>query len=885
MTQTAPTRPRHGPRLGRRLGVEEEFHLVDRQTRRLAPRAPELLELLADDTYVAEMQRCVVEINTDVVDDLRGLRTELITRRARLVEAATDLGLGIVAAGAVPIALPSELKVTEAPRYRRMLADYQLLARDQLICGTQVHVDVADRDEAVVVGNRVAAFLPTLLALSASSPYRWDGADTGYASSRTLVWQPWPTTGLSSFAESAADFDRLVAQLQDTGVITDPGMIYFDVRPSSKIATVELRICDSCPSVDTIVLIAGLFRALVDREARAHHEGRPAPGFDRTVGRAAVWRAARSGLEEDLVDVEQARARPAGEVVRDLVASLEDDLRANGDWESVRELSETVLLAGSSAARQRRALRRRGHLTDVVDLLIAETSSAEIAPVPDVRAEAMLEGYAPAPDAAPSPLTWYDEAVADDGSPRPAYGRVLQGLARLGPGALRHRDARIEDLQRADGITFKVVGESTPRVFPLDVVPRLVGAEDWDVITRGAGQRTRALDLFIRDVYGSQEIVSDGILPEELLDRAPGYRSSGLLGGRGVRAHINGLDLVCDRAGGWKVLEDNLRIPSGVAYAMWNRRITQQFLPELGTPADLLAVDTVPAQLRETLLASAPPRAGDDPQLVVLTSGPDDSAYSEHAHLAATMGVPLVRPEDLSVEGAQLWRHARGRRMPVHVLYARMDEDMFMSSLGADGMPLRAGLIDSLHRGTLTVANAFGNGVGDDKAVYAYVPAMIEYYLGEKPILASVPTWVCAERDQRDHVLAHLDELVTKPIDGYGGIGVLIGPDASEEQLEDRRADLGRHPEKFIAQELVGLSTHPTFDGSALRPHHIDLRVFAHLRPDGRAGTTSVVMPAALTRCGAAGSKIVNSSAGGGCKDTWILSGSTAGPRSGEVRA
>ena len=886
-TGTVP-QPAHGvpdaPAAPRRLGVEEEFHLVDRVTRRLAPRAPELLDLLSsEDCYVAEMQQCVVETNTAVVDDLPALRNELIARRTRLAEAAAQLGLGIVAAGAVPLALPSEMSLTRAPRYRRMLADYQLLAREQLICGTQVHVDVADRDEAVAVANRVAPHLPTLLALSASSPYGSTGSDTGYASARTLVWQRWPTTGLASQTESAQDFDAMVAQLVDSGVITDPGMIYFDVRPSSQAPTLELRICDSCPSVDTIVLVAGLFRALVDREARARRDGIPAPEVLPVLGRAAVWRAARSGLEEDLVDVERARSRPARDVVHDLVASLEDDLRANGDWDTVRDLAESVLLAGSSAARQRRALRRRGRLTDVVDLLVAETSNAAIQALAPDGPDAILAAYLPTPaqevaarDGAPAPA-WYDEAVAADGTPREIYAGILGQLAALGPAALRHRDSRIEDLQRADGVTFKVVGHATPRVFPLDVVPRVVTAADWDTICRGAGQRTRALDHFIRDVYGSQAIVADGIVPEELLDRAPGYRSSGLLGGRGIRAHINGLDLVSDAPGRWCVLEDNLRIPSGIAYAMWNRDISRHFLPELPAPAGLLGVEEVPAMLLETLRASAPARGGDDPRVVVLTSGPEDSAYSEHSQLAASMGVPLVRPEDLVVDGAQLMRRSAGHSHPVHVVYARMDEDMLFSSAGADGVELRAGLIDGLHRGTLTIANALGNGVADDKAIYAYVPKMIEYYLGETPILTSVPTYVCAEREQRDHVLAHLDELVTKPIDGFGGVGVLIGPDASEAQLQERREDLTRQPEKFIAQEVVGLSTHPTFDGAALRPHHVDLRVFAHLRPGPDGGPArSVVMPAALTRCGAAGSKIVNSSAGGGSKDTWIL-GPSAG--------
>ncbi|GAB97027.1 carboxylate-amine ligase [Kineosphaera limosa] len=877
MTQTAADPAAAAPdRTSRRkLGVEEEFHLVDTATRRLAPRAPELLDQLQDAwgaTYVAEMQRCVVEMNSDVVDDLDGLRFELIRRRETLGQAASQLGLSTVAAGTVPLSLPGELDLTSAPRYRRMLADYQLLARDQLICGTQIHVDVADRDEAVAIGRRIAPHLPTLLALSASSPYSHDGRDTGYASSRTLVWQRWPTTGLATRAKTAADYDRLVNDLIATGVITDPGMIYFDIRPSHHVDTIELRICDSCPSVDTIVLIAGLFRALVDREAQHRLEGVPPLDFAASLGRAAIWRAARSGLEEDLVDVEGRTHRRAAEVVHALVESLRPQLDANGDWETVSTLTDSVLLAGSSASRQRRAHRRRGDLSDVVDLLIAETAARQT--LTEATPRGMFAGYEPPVVAAGLPPRPHglDEAIDSDGRARPTYTDLMATLERLGPSSLRHREARIEDLQRADGVTFKVTGQQGSRVLPLDLVPRIVEPADWEHIRAGAVQRSIALDAFLRDVYGDQQIVADGVVPAETLDRAPGFRSSGMIAGRGVRAHINGLDLVRDGNGRWCVIEDNLRIPSGIAYAIWNRSLIHRFLPEIATPANLLDVEVVPGLLHETLLAASPPRAADTPGIAVLTEGVDNSAYAEHRLLAERMGVALVTPEVLSVENAQLYVTTNRGRTPLHVLYARMDEDMLLSSTGADGQPLRAGVIEALHRGTLCIANAFGNGVADDKAVYAYVPAMIEYYLGEQPILANVPTFVCAEREQRDHVLAHLESLVTKPIDGYGGSGVLIGPDASDAQLAERREELEMHPEQFIAQEVVQLSTHPTFDGTSFRPHHIDLRTFVHLRSQGR-GTQpeGVVMPAALTRVAAAGSKIVNSSAGGGCKDTWVL--------------
>jgi len=286
----------------RTLGAEEEFHLVDLKTRRLTARAPELLAELSAQ-YVAELQRCVVETNTGVVDSLEGLRDELAHDRRVLIATAAELGIGVVAAGTVPLAVPAEMHVTKTPRYRQMLADYQLLAREQLICGTQVHVGVADRDEAVEVAHRVAAYLSALLALSASSPFASDGSDTGYSSMRTLVWQRWPTTGPAAPVQSAEEYDDLVGELVASGVITDAGMVYFDVRPSNSAPTVELRVCDSCPSLDTVVLIAGLFRALVERELAALRAGARGRILSPVLGRAALWRAARSGLEGELVDV------------------------------------------------------------------------------------------------------------------------------------------------------------------------------------------------------------------------------------------------------------------------------------------------------------------------------------------------------------------------------------------------------------------------------------------------------------------------------------------------------------------------------------------------------------------------------------------------------
>ena len=861
----------------RTLGAEEEFHLVDLKTRRLTARAPELLAEL-DENYVAELQRCVVETNTQVVDSLDGLRGEIIRHRTVLVDTAAALGMGVVAAGAVPLAVPAEMQVTKTPRYRQMLADYQLLAREQLICGTQVHVGVASRDTAVAVAYRVAAYLPTLLALSTSSPFASDGSDTGYSSMRTLVWQRWPTTGLAAPVQSAKEYDELVNDLVASGVIADAGMVYFDVRPANAAPTLELRLCDSCPLVDTVLLIAGIFRALVEREAEAAQAGIEPTILSPAVGRAALWRAARSGLEGELVDVSGPVSRPAAEVVSGLVAALRPQLEQTGDWETVSELSRQALIVGTSSARQRRALRRRGRLTDVVDQLIAETAGCGQTSAAVVSDDpTLLFGYHPgvkpvAVLAGGDLEDSYDEAVDTDGRPRRHYRTVLDTIAQLGVAQLRSREAGIEQEQRADNVTFRVSGQSRAQLFPVDLVPRMVAAQEWGQLSEGLAQRARALDAFLRDVYSEQAIVADGIIGVQALDRAPGFRSTGRLAGDTVRAHISGTDIVCDRAGRWMVLEDNLRVPSGLAYAIVNHQLLGKHIPELRPPAAIEDAGRAPEMLLETLRAAAPAHAPEDPVVAMLSAGWKDSAWFEHTFLAEEMDVPLVQPADLTVSDGKLVQHIGSNIRRIDVVYARMDEDMLLSSTGYDGAPLRPGLLAAIADGHLTIANALANGVADDKAIYAYVPAIIEYYLGEKPKLAQVPTWICAERDQRDFVLANLGDLVVKPIDGLGGSGVLIGPEASEAALDARRRELETQPERFIAQEAVNLSTHPTFDGDGLYPHHVDLRAFVHLRAGASGSVSAHVMPAALTRVASRGSRIVNSSSGGGSKVTWMLS-------------
>ncbi len=356
------------------IGVEEEFHTVSLTTRRLAAQADRVLEQLPVGKFSAELQQTTLEANSRPHACLADLAADIAGLRRAAIDAARQSGLGLVAAGTVPIADPGAGRVTADPRYEHMHSEYRTLVSEQLICALQVHVGVADRDLAVAVAHRVGPYLPALLALSASSRF-WAGMDTGYASYRTLIWRRWPTTGVAraGFA-SAAEYDQTVADLVRSAVITDPGMIYFDVRPSAHVPTLELRICDSCPRLPDVVLLAGLFRALVIREAEAAIAGRaPLPVRPELI-EAATWRAARSGLEGDLVDPATSSPVPAGRLIRRLLADLRPALESSGDWEQVSGLAEEALARGSSAARQSAAY-ASGGLEKVVDLLVEETQA------------------------------------------------------------------------------------------------------------------------------------------------------------------------------------------------------------------------------------------------------------------------------------------------------------------------------------------------------------------------------------------------------------------------------------------------------------------------------------------------------------------------------
>jgi carboxylate-amine ligase len=888
------------------VGVEEEFHILDLVTRQLVPRAGEILERLPPDRFTAELLKSVVETNSRPAVDLEDLRADLVDLRHRLALAAEPLGLGPVAAGTVPIVDTAILGISRDPRYLQMTEEYQILAREQVICGAQVHVDVADRDVAMAVVARVAQWLPMLLALSASSPF-WMGADSGYASMRTMVWQRWPTAGVAGPFQTAAEYDQLVADLVKSGVISDPGMVYFDVRPSAHLPTVELRICDACPDVDTVILIAGLFRGLVSHAIARIAAGEPVTPPRAELLRAATWRAARSGLEGDLVELTGAGPVPAEELLSRLMLEIRPDLEAAGDWDLMNGLAAAAIGRGSAAARARRSFLRRGLLTDVADLLLAETRQADRAPgapAPagtarpsgtgpgaagglgdaDRIAPTLLVGYQSRSDFQPA---GYDEVLDDAGSVRPQYRAVLRTLERLGPEALDERAGARDLEQSARGVVFRVAGEAQSRPFPFDLVPRIVEAGDWATLTDGLAQRVRALEAFLRDTYSRRFAVADGIVPDWAVGDSPGLRHSGrAVPPDAIRATVAGIDLVRDHTGRWLVLEDNLRVPSGVGYALEGRRLTRSALPELAPPSGILGLDGVPGLLRAALVDAAPAAVRGEPTLAVLTSGPDDSAHFEHLFLAEEMGVPLVEPADLLVDGdvvlivgragpagggrgkdggapASSGASAPGRR--VDVLYRRIDDDELLAAAGADGLPLGPGLLRAVRAGTLGLANAPGNGVADDKVVYAYVPRMISYYLGEQPLIDDVPTYVCGDPEQLDHVLTHLDELVVKPVDGYGGAGVLIGPHAEPHELTAARANILADPRRWIGQEVVSLSTHPTWSEGRLEPRAVDLRAFVY------QGSQIVVAPAALSRVAPAGSLVVNSSRGGGSKDTWLL--------------
>ncbi len=464
----------------------------------------------------------------------------------------------------------------------------------------------------------------------------------------------------------------------------------------------------------------------------------------------------------------------------------------------------------------------------------------------------------------------YSESLDARGAPRAAWHALMQWIDATGAAGMQARQLEAGLALHRDGVTFTIHGDGggAERAIPFDIVPRIITADEWDWLQRGLAQRVLALNLFLADIYGAQRIVHDKVVPAAgILDNAQ-YRGGmhGVAVPRGVFAAICGIDLVRTGERAFHVLEDNLRVPSGVSYMLENRRILGWLAPELFQRDRIAPIGHYPELLGQTLRELAP-RDADAPSLVVLTPGPFNSAYFEHAFLAQTIGAELVEGQDLFVDAGFVYMKTIRGPQRVDVIYRRIDDD-FLDPLAfrADSMLGVPGLFDAVRAGHVSLANAVGTGVADDKSVYPYVPAMIRYYLDQDPILPNVETWVLADPAQADHVLAHLDQLVVKEAQGAGGYGMLIGPKASRAEIDAFAARIRAHPERYIAQPTLALSTCPTLVAEGLAPRHVDLRPYV------LHGETIRMVPGGLTRVALReGSLVVNSSQGGGTKDTWVL--------------
>ena len=464
-------------------------------------------------------------------------------------------------------------------------------------------------------------------------------------------------------------------------------------------------------------------------------------------------------------------------------------------------------------------------------------------------------------------LTAWDEMLEAPGRPRPAYEALYDAVQALSTEDLADRGERRDRSFRDQGITFSLSGEERP--FPLDLIPRVIDAHQWRVIEQGVIQRVRALEAFLADVYGPGRILEDCVVPRRLVLSSTSFHRSavGIEPANGVRVQVAGIDLVRGDDGKLLVLEDNLRTPSGISYVIENRRAMTEVLPELFTSQGIRPVAGYPARLFEALRAAAP-EAVTDPTVVVLTPGRYNSAYFEHSFLARQMGVELVEGRDLICRDRSVFMRTTDGERRVDVIYRRIDDDYLdplqFKATSVVGCP---GLLNAARAGRVTIANAVGNGVADDKAIYPYVPKMIEYYLGDRPVLENVPTLCLAQPEHLAEAMDRLEELVFKPVDGSGGHGLVIAPQADPGQREALRGAVLADPRGWIAQEVITLSTAPTWVDEALRPRHVDLRPFAV--NDGR---DIWVVPSGLTRVALPeGSLIVNSSQGGGSKDTWVV--------------
>lgn len=467
-------------------------------------------------------------------------------------------------------------------------------------------------------------------------------------------------------------------------------------------------------------------------------------------------------------------------------------------------------------------------------------------------------------------LKCFDEMRTDDNRVRDIYRAYNQWMSQLHEGTLERKSAEAELLFRRLGITFAVYGETAgaERLIPFDIVPRIFGAKEWQRLQMGIKQRVKALNAFLHDIYHDQEIIKAGIISaRQVLDNELYCKAmQGIDLPNQVYAHIAGVDLVRVAENDFYVLEDNLRTPSGVSYMLENRNTMMRLFPELFANHLVEPVEHYPQMLFDTLREAAPTNVS-DPTIVVMTPGAYNSAYFEHAFLASQMGVELVEGQDLFVHNQKVYMYTTEGPQQVHVIYRRVDDD-FLDPLvfrpdSALGVP---GLMDAYCRGNVSLANGVGTGVADDKSTYLFVPEMIRFYLGEAPLLSNVPTWRLSESDDLKYVLAHLPELVVKEVQGSGGYGMLVGPTSSKEEIETYKQRILAEPDNFIAQPTLALSTCPTMVESGVAPRHVDLRPFV------LSGKEIRLVPGGLTRVALReGSLVVNSSQGGGTKDTWVL--------------
>ena len=461
----------------------------------------------------------------------------------------------------------------------------------------------------------------------------------------------------------------------------------------------------------------------------------------------------------------------------------------------------------------------------------------------------------------------FDEMFSQDSKVRTSYKQIHEALSLMTKDELRGRTEALASSYLAQGVTFDFAGEERP--FPLDAVPRVIESAEWNTLEAGVKQRVRVLEAFLADIYGPQNAIRDGVVPAALVASSAHFHRAahGIDPANGVRIQVSGIDLIRDEIGDWRVLEDNVRVPSGVSYVISNRRVMAQTLPELFQKMRIQPVGEYPNKLLSALRAAAPGGV-EDPTVVVLTPGVYNSAYFEHTLLARLMGIELVEGRDLFCSGGKVYMRTTAGARRVDVIYRRVDDE-FLDPLAfrADSALSPPGLLTAARLGNVTLANAVGNGVADDKLVYTYVPDLTRYYLNEEPLIKNVTTWRLEEPESLAEVLDRLDELVIKPVDGSGGKGLVVGPKASKKELDVLRKKLQKDPRGWIAQPVVQLSTIPTLVEEGLRPRHADLRPFAV-----NDGNDVWVLPGGLTRVALPeGELVVNSSQGGGSKDTWVV--------------